>query len=95
MYELSDETAMSWDLCIRGSSFVVGGAILIVFYIIGGSWWSSFPGKLFLFLAIVGTVTILLTWYFYFRHFSRQSWKLLHETSNLNETKERKGYTRL
>lgn len=93
MYELCDETAMSWDLCIRGSSFVVGGIILIVFYIIGGSRWDSIPGKLLLLLAIVGTVTILMTWYFHFRKVSRESWKLIHEASG--SRREIKGYTRM
>ena len=93
IYELSDETAMSWDLCIRGSSFVVGGIILIVFYIIGGFRWDSIPGKLLLFVAIVGTVTILMTWYFHFRKISRESWKLIHEASG--SRRELKGYTRM
>lgn len=92
LYEISDETAMSWNLCIRGSSFVIGGAILLALYIIGGSHWSSLPGKLLFILAILGTVTILMTWYFHFRKISRENWKLLHNTSNNGE--KVKSYTR-
>merc|ERR1712113_531118 len=83
---ISDETAMSWGLCVKGSSFVVSGCVLVVLYILGGTYWHLQMGKILFILGILGSIIVFITWYFHFRKISRGSWKLLHQGNQIDSS---------